>query len=91
MLAAQTSTSIGAKIGIKTITAVHSQLSLLGQHRKSSMRANVFRFAPARWGISRTVAQIHALPYSRSALSAEEIADAFSVARCKVSISLKEL
>jgi DNA-binding transcriptional regulator GbsR (MarR family) len=43
------------------------------------------------WGISRTVAQIHALLYSRSALSAEEIADAFSVARCNVSTSLKEL
>ena len=55
------------------------------------MRANVFRFAPARWGISRTVAQIHALLYSRSALSAEEIAEAFSVARCKVTTSLKEL
>jgi DNA-binding transcriptional regulator GbsR (MarR family) len=37
------------------------------------------------------VAQIHALLYSRSALSAEEIADAFSVARCNVSTSLKEL
>jgi hypothetical protein len=44
-----------------------------------------------RWGISLTVAQIHALLYSRSALSAEEIADAISVARCKVSTSLKEL
>src|ERR1700682_2241843 len=44
-----------------------------------------------RWGISPTVAQIHAVLYSRSALSAEEIADALSVARCKVSTSLKEL
>jgi DNA-binding transcriptional regulator GbsR (MarR family) len=44
-----------------------------------------------RWGISPTVAQIHAQLYSRSALSAEEIADALSVARCKVSTSLKEL
>jgi DNA-binding transcriptional regulator GbsR (MarR family) len=41
-----------------------------------------------RWGISPTVAQIHAQLYSRSA---EEIADALSVARCKVSTSLKEL
>jgi DNA-binding transcriptional regulator GbsR (MarR family) len=38
-----------------------------------------------------TVAQIHALLYSRSALSAEENADAFSVARGKVSTILKEL
>ena len=44
-----------------------------------------------RWGISPTVAQIRALLYSRSALSAEEIADALSVARCKVSTSPKDL
>ena len=37
------------------------------------------------------LAQIHALLYSRSALSAEEIVGAFSLARCKVSTSLKEL
>jgi DNA-binding transcriptional regulator GbsR (MarR family) len=44
-----------------------------------------------RWSISFTIAQIRALLYSRSALSAEEIADALSVARCKVSTSPKEL
>src|SRR5689334_20079350 len=46
----------------------------------------------ARWGINRTVAQIHALLYiSDKPLNAEEIADALSVARSNVSTSLKEL
>jgi DNA-binding transcriptional regulator GbsR (MarR family) len=46
----------------------------------------------ARWGISRTVAQIHALLYiSPKPLTAEEIATTLSVARSNVSTSLKEL
>lgn len=45
-----------------------------------------------RWGINRTVAQIHALLYlSPCPLNAEEIADALNVARSNVSNSLKEL
>jgi DNA-binding transcriptional regulator GbsR (MarR family) len=45
-----------------------------------------------RWGINRTVAQIHALLYlSPKPLNAEEIADALSVARSNVSTSLREL
>ena len=45
-----------------------------------------------RWGINRTVAQIHALLYlSPRPLNAEEIAGALSVARSNVSSSLKEL
>ena len=45
-----------------------------------------------RWGINRTVAQIHALLFlSSRPLNAEEIADALSVARSNVSTSLKEL
>ena len=46
----------------------------------------------ARWGVNRTVAQIHALLYiSPRPLTAEEIADTLSVARSNVSTSLKEL
>jgi DNA-binding transcriptional regulator GbsR (MarR family) len=46
----------------------------------------------ARWGINRTVAQIHALLYlSPRPLNAEEIAEALNVARSNVSNSLKEL
>jgi DNA-binding transcriptional regulator GbsR (MarR family) len=45
-----------------------------------------------RWGINRTVAQIHALLYlSPEPLHAEEIASLLSVARSNVSSSLREL
>src|SRR6266478_1751574 len=45
-----------------------------------------------RWGINRTVAQIHALLYlSPKPLNAEDIAGALSVARSNVSNSLREL
>jgi DNA-binding transcriptional regulator GbsR (MarR family) len=45
-----------------------------------------------RWGINRTMAQIHALLYlSPKALHAEEICDALGVARSNVSNSLREL
>jgi DNA-binding transcriptional regulator GbsR (MarR family) len=45
-----------------------------------------------RWGVNRTVAQIHALLYiSPRPLNAEEIAETLSVARSNVSTSLKEL
>jgi DNA-binding transcriptional regulator GbsR (MarR family) len=46
----------------------------------------------SRWGISRMVAQIHALLYfSPKPLSADEIVEALGVARSHVSNSLKEL
>jgi DNA-binding transcriptional regulator GbsR (MarR family) len=46
----------------------------------------------ARWGVNRTVAQIHALLYlSPEPMPAEEIAATLSVARSNVSTSLKEL
>src|SRR6516162_2337804 len=45
-----------------------------------------------RWGINRTVAQIHALLYiAPRPLNAEEIADTLGVARSNVSNSLREL
>ena len=45
-----------------------------------------------RWGINRTVAQIHALLYlSPKPRTAEEIADTLGVARSNVSTSLREL
>jgi DNA-binding transcriptional regulator GbsR (MarR family) len=45
-----------------------------------------------RWGINRTVAQIHALLYiSPKPLNAEEIAETLNVARSNVSTSIKEL
>jgi DNA-binding transcriptional regulator GbsR (MarR family) len=45
-----------------------------------------------RWGINRTVAQIHALLYlSAKPLNAEDIVDTLGVARSNVSTSLREL
>jgi DNA-binding transcriptional regulator GbsR (MarR family) len=45
-----------------------------------------------RWGVNRTVAQIHALLFlSDRALTADEIVDTLGVARSNVSNSLKEL
>jgi DNA-binding transcriptional regulator GbsR (MarR family) len=46
----------------------------------------------ARWGVNRSVAQIHALLFlAGRPLSADEIAETLSVARSNVSMSLKEL
>ena len=45
-----------------------------------------------RWGINRSVAQIHALLYlSEQPLRADEIGEALSLARSNVSTSLREL
>ena len=45
-----------------------------------------------RWGLNRTVSQVHALLYlSARPLHAEEIADVLQVARSNVSTSLREL
>jgi DNA-binding transcriptional regulator GbsR (MarR family) len=45
-----------------------------------------------RWGVNRTVAQVHALLYlSPRPLNADDIVDALDVARSNVSTSLKEL
>ncbi len=45
-----------------------------------------------RWGVNRTVAQIHALLYlSPRPVTSEEIANTLAVARSNVSTSLKEL
>lgn len=46
----------------------------------------------SRWGVNRTIAQIHALLYlAPDALPAEDIARVLSVARSNVSTSLREL
>jgi DNA-binding transcriptional regulator GbsR (MarR family) len=46
----------------------------------------------ARWGVNRTVAQVHALLYvSEQPLAAETIAETLEVARSNVSVSLREL
>jgi DNA-binding transcriptional regulator GbsR (MarR family) len=45
-----------------------------------------------RWGVNRSVSQIHALLYvADKPLTAEEIADSLGIARSNVSTSLREL
>jgi DNA-binding transcriptional regulator GbsR (MarR family) len=45
-----------------------------------------------RWGVNRSVAQVHALLYlAEGTLNAEEIADTLGIARSNVSTSLREL
>jgi DNA-binding transcriptional regulator GbsR (MarR family) len=45
-----------------------------------------------RWGVNRSVSQVHALLYaSKQPLAAEDIADALGIARSNVSNSLREL
>lgn len=45
-----------------------------------------------RWGINRTVAQVHALLFlSQQPLNAEQICEILSLARSNVSVALKEL
>ena len=45
-----------------------------------------------KWGVSRSVAQVHALLYlAPEPLSADEIVEALGIARSNVSMSLKEL
>src|SRR5258708_9337978 len=46
----------------------------------------------SRWGMNRSVAQIHALLYlSAEGLHADEIAETLGIARSNVSVGLKEL
>ena len=46
----------------------------------------------SRWGVSRSVAQIHALLFlAPEPLTADEIAESLAIARSNVSVSLKEL
>jgi DNA-binding transcriptional regulator GbsR (MarR family) len=46
----------------------------------------------SRWGVNRTVAQVHALLYlAGRPMDAEEITETLGVARSNVSTSLKEL
>ena len=59
-----------------------------------AMRAFILHWGEmgSRWGVNRTIAQIHALLYlSAEPLTADEIAETLAVARSNVSTSLREL
>lgn len=77
------------KSGISEITEMHRTTDLVPIARKFILHWGELG---ARWGISRTVAQIHALLYlSEKPLNAEEICGALDLARSNVSTALKEL
>src|SRR5262245_1872067 len=70
----------------------------MAEHNRHGLTAVQQRFIlhwgemGTRWGINRTVAQIHALLFlSPRPLNAEEIATTLGVARSNVSTSLREL
>jgi DNA-binding transcriptional regulator GbsR (MarR family) len=83
-----------------TSVTFHSVISVTTETRETAMRLTpvmeryVLHWGEmgARWGVNRSVAQIHALLYlSPQPLTAEEIADTLGLARSNVSTSLREL
>jgi DNA-binding transcriptional regulator GbsR (MarR family) len=80
-----------------TVHAVYSVLTEM-QDNRTCLSPVVQKFIlhwgemGTKWGINRTVAQIHALLFlSQRPLTAEEVAETLSVARSNVSTSLREL
>ena len=75
------------RLKCKNVTGTWMQLSLV-------MKKFILHWGEmgTRWGISRTVAQVHALLYvAPKPVPADEIAKTLSVARSNVSTSLREL
>ena len=72
--------SVGSEITVMSLSAIEQKFILHWGEMGT------------RWGINRTVAQVHALLYlSPKPLHAEEIASTLTVARSNVSTSLREL
>jgi DNA-binding transcriptional regulator GbsR (MarR family) len=90
---------VGGQCGLN-IRSVYSDISVMTEITdiKKTLPAAVERFVlhwgdmGGKWGVNRSVSQIHALLYlSARPLTAEEIADALELARSNVSSSIKEL
>ena len=80
------------------ITEIHDASAERGDQRRGDLRRAEERFIlhwgemSSRWGINRSMAQIHALLFlAPEPLVAAEIADALGIARSNVSTSLREL
>jgi hypothetical protein len=74
--------------------AAVSQLSAVAGPLSAVQRKFILHWGEmgTRWGVNRTVAQVHALLYiSPQPLNADDIVEALEVARSNVSTSLKEL
>ena len=71
-----------------------TEITELGETLPEAVRRFVLEWGNLgeRWGVNRSVSQIHALLYaSKAPLAAEEIADVLGIARSNVSNSLREL
>ena len=74
--------------------AAVSQLSAIAGPLSAVQRKFILHWGEmgTRWGVNRTVAQVHALLFiSPQPLNADDIVEALEVARSNVSTSLKEL
>src|SRR6202162_3324905 len=85
-------------MAVSTVSSVQRETTEMTDTTKATLSPVAQKFIlhwgemGTRWGINRTVAQIHALLYlSPQALPAEEIAETLSVARAHVSTSIREL
>src|SRR2546427_4320308 len=74
------------------------EITEMSEHSKSTLTPVAQKFIlhwgemGTRWGINRTVAQVHALLFlSPRPVAADEISETLSVARSNVSTSLREL
>lgn len=79
-------------ISVLTEITVRINLRLMKLHPVSERFILHWGEMGSKWGVNRTVSQIHALLYlAGKPLAADEIADTLGVARSNVSNSLKEL
>ena len=81
-------------MAITTVMSVHTEMTEESQLLSPVAQKFILHWGEmgTRWGINRTVAQVHALLFlSARPLTAEEIARTLSVARSNVSTSLREL
>ena len=81
-------------VGNDTVISVYTEIMFTTNSLSRVQQKFVLHWGEmgTKWGINRTVAQVHALLFiSPKPLNAEEIVDLLSVARSNVSSSLKEL
>ena len=81
-------------VGKDTVISVYTEIMVTTNSLSRVQQKFVLHWGEmgTKWGINRTVAQVHALLFiSPKPLNAEEIVDLLSVARSNVSSSLKEL
>lgn len=77
---------------VYTVISVYSEITVMTISTTEQKFILHWGEMGTRWGINRTVAQVHALLYlSPKPLHAEQIASTLSVARSNVSTSLREL